>query len=189
MLAMNGEVAPAISAYEKVRANVASLRAPAPGPRSTGFLATYRSGQLEARRGNRARATELYAEALAAALQFSKDYPDIFQTNQDLAVIRALRGERSEALTAMDEAMRKVARTRDAAPIASVRHVKAVMLAILGETDAAIAELRALHEMGLAFGYRLRLDLEWESLRGDAKFQQLMKEAEARADAQPRPKK
>ena len=39
------------------------------------------------------------------------------------------------------------------------------------------------------FGYTLRLGREWEPLRGDAKFQQLMKEAEARADAQPRPKK
>ena len=186
MLTMNEEIAPAISAYEKVMANVASLRAPSSGPRGVGIFATYRSGQLEARRGNRARAAELYAGALAAALQITKDY-DLY--HEDLAVIRALRGERSEALAAMDEAMQKAARSHDAGAIASVRGAKAEMLAVLGETDAAIAELRALHEMGWAFGYRLRLGLEWEPLRGDAKFQQLMKEAEARADAQPRPKK
>ncbi|MSU24218.1 MAG: hypothetical protein EXS32_10400 [Opitutus sp.] len=55
--------------------------------------------------------------------------------------------------------------------------------------SSASAELRALHDMGWGFGYLLRREFEWEPLRGDAKFQQLMKEAEARADAQPRPKK
>ena len=189
MLAMKGEIAPAISAYGKVMANVASLTAPAPGPRSLGAEATHGSGQLEARRGNRARAAELYAEALAATLQSAKDFPDLAQWDRGLAVIRALRGERSEALAAMDQAMRKAARTRDAALIARERHANAEVLAILGDTHAVVAELRALHEMGWAFGYRLRLELEWEPLRADPKFQQLMKEAEARADAQPRPKK
>ena len=55
--------------------------------------------------------------------------------------------------------------------------------------SSSIAELRAVHEQGYGFGYLLRLQLEWEPLRGDAQFQQLMKEAEARADAQPRPQK
>ena len=85
--------------------------------------------------------------------------------------------------------MRSVARTGDAAEIVGARRTKAKVLALLGETDPAIAELRASHDMGWAFGYRLRLEVEWEPLRGDAKFQQLMKEAEARADAQPRPKR
>ena len=43
--------------------------------------------------------------------------------------------------------------------------------------------------MGRTFGYLLRPDLEGEPLRGDATFQQLMKEAETRAGAIPRPKK
>ena len=60
------------------------------------------------------------------------------------------------------------------------------MLATLGDTDAAIAELRELHTMGWGFGYALRVEVEWEPLRGNAKFQQLMTDAEARADAQPR---
>ena len=61
-------------------------------------------------------------------------------------------------------------------------------LVAVGETAAAIDELRTLHDMGRSFGYRLRLDPEWERLRNEPKFQQLMKEAEARADAAPRPK-
>ena len=85
--------------------------------------------------------------------------------------------------------MRLATRTQDARQRVFPRQMPAVVLASLGETDAAIAELRALHEKGWAFGYRLRVGLEWEPLRGDAKFQQLMKEAEARADAVPRPKR
>jgi hypothetical protein len=54
--------------------------------------------------------------------------------------------------------------------------------------SSAIAELRAIHATGFAFGYLLRLELEREPLRGESKFQQLMKEGEAHADAQPRPK-
>jgi hypothetical protein len=63
------------------------------------------------------------------------------------------------------------------------------MLGILGDVPAAVAELQAVHDQGYGFGYTLRLHPRWEPLRGNAKFQQLMKEAEARADAQPRPKK
>jgi hypothetical protein len=85
--------------------------------------------------------------------------------------------------------MRLAAQMQDASEIASMRGRKAEVLAILGDTGAATAELRAMHEAGYGFGYELRLALEWEPLRGDPKFQQLMKEAEARADAQPRPKK
>lgn len=184
MLALRGEIEPAINAYEQVRSNVTRSNS---GLRGNKILATYRIGQLEARLGHGTRATELYAEALTAALQYSKDFPDLGTSR--LAVIRALRGEKSEALSAINEAMRLAAGTHGAAQIAGVRRGKAIMLAVLGETDAAIAELRALHELGLGFGYTLRLDLDWEPLRGDAKFQQLMKDAEARAEAQPRPKK
>jgi hypothetical protein len=63
------------------------------------------------------------------------------------------------------------------------------VLALLGDNEAAIAELQAVHGMGYGFGYTLRLEPAWARLRGEPKFQQLMKAAEARADAQPRPKK
>ena len=101
----------------------------------------------------------------------------------------ALRGERTEALAAAEDALRIAVRMHSATEIVSARRRKAEALAIFGETAAAVAELRAVHEMGYGFGYRLRTELEWEPLRGDPKFQRLMKEAEARADAQPRPKK
>jgi hypothetical protein len=100
--------------------------------------------------------------------------------------VHAGRGEKREALDAIDEAMQRATHDRDADATSFIRRAKAEALSMFGATDAAIAELRALHEMGVGFGHTLRLDTEWEPLRSDAKFQQLMKEAEARADAQPR---
>jgi hypothetical protein len=63
------------------------------------------------------------------------------------------------------------------------------MLGILGDVNDAVAELQAVHAQGYGFGYSLRRFPRWDPLRGDPKFQQLMKDAEGRADAQPRPKK
>jgi hypothetical protein len=78
---------------------------------------------------------------------------------------------------------------KDAGQLARIRRENSDAFTLLGEFDAAIAELRALHEMGWGFGYTLRHAWQWEPLRSQSKFQQLMKEAEIRADAQPRPKK
>ena len=41
--------------------------------------------------------------------------------------------------------------------------------------------------LGVGFGYSLRTNEELEPLRKDPRFQKLMAEAEARANAQPRP--
>ena len=130
-----------------------------------------------------------YRMALVAARQRANEFPDLAGTRENLALIHAARGEKNEALTAIAEAMRIATRDRDVSEIARSRRMKAEVLTVLGQKDAAIAELRAVHQMGYAFGYLLRVGLEWEPLRGEAKFQQLMKDAEARADAQPRPKK
>jgi hypothetical protein len=45
------------------------------------------------------------------------------------------------------------------------------------------------HELARAFGSELRVDEEWKPLPGHAKFQQLIQEAEAWAEAQSRPRK
>ena len=82
--------------------------------------------------------------------------------------------------------MRIASRSGSAPEIVLTRRHKAEVLTLLGSNDAGITELRAIHESGYALGYRLRVDPAWEPLRSDPKFQQLMKEAEARADAQPR---
>ncbi len=189
IFADSGKFEAAIAEYERVRVGVNALAWHPSGPQGSRNLATYRMAQLESRLGHTARAVELFNDAKTALQQFTEDFPDQPSGLIGLAVVHALHGENSEAHAAIDAAMRIVTATHDAAEIASVQRNKAEVLGRLGEIDAAVSELRSLHEMGYGFGYRLRFAFEWEPLRGDPKFQQLMKEAEALADAQPRPKK
>ena len=144
---------------------------------------------MEAAQGRSAAATARLAEALALAERYVADFPDALDGRRELSRLRAARGERTAALAAIDAAMALATATRDAVEIANTRRAKAETLALLGDKAAAIAELRAVHDMGQAFGYTLRLDLEWAPLRAEPAFQRLMAEAEARANAQPRPKK
>ena len=161
----------------------------ASGPRISDIQASYLAAQMEAAQGRSAAATARLDEALALAERYVADFPDLPPGRSELARIRAARGERAEALAAIDDAMALATPARDAVEIANTRRAKAETLALLGDKAAAIAELRAVHDMGQAFGYTLRLDLEWAPLRAEPAFQRLMAEAEARANAQPRPKK
>jgi TolB-like protein/tetratricopeptide (TPR) repeat protein len=211
VIALRGDAAATFAAYDQART---ALRREQPsfGRRDMETVATYRMGWYQARLGNPARAEELYTGALALAEKLAGEFPRESSPRFNIALIQARRGQKTTALAAAEEAMRLATRTQDARQRVFPRQMPAVVLASfretgrpgqeylgpvrnadvlasLGETDAAIAELRALHEKGWAFGYRLRVGLEWEPLRGEAKFQQLMKEAEARADAVPRPKR
>ncbi len=183
MLALQGNFAAAIEVYEKVRANNPGT---ASGPRSLQIDAGIRAGRLEARRGASARAAELYTQASAMLAQFEKDFPEDLSGALSRARLAAFRGEKPGALAAADEAVHRATRMHDANEVVNARRRKAEVLAIFGDARGAVAELAAVHDMGFAFGYRLRQELELEPLRGDPKFQALMKEAETRADAQPR---
>ena len=184
-----GDTAAAISDWENVRAIIASLPAAGSGRRARSIDAGHRIAQLHRRAGRPAQAAALYAEFLPQARQLAKDFPDEQRGPSLVALMLAGRGEKAEALAALDEAKQFGARGRDASELARIRNASAEVLALLGEKDTAIAELRANYEASWAFGYTLRTDARWAPLRGDVKFQQLMKDAEARADAQPRPKK
>jgi TolB-like protein len=182
--AMKGDFTAAIADYNQM-----NLQGRSSGKRIFIIFATLWTAQLEARQGNVARAAELYDQGLAAAREFVTDFPELADGPTHLAVLHADRGERPEALAALEKAMQLAMATRDAPYIVQTRRMKAFVHATLGEKAAAIAELRTIHATGFAFGYLLRRELEWEPLRGEAKFQQLMKEAEARADGVLRPKK
>ena len=148
---------------------------------------TYRRARLESLLGHAARAAELYAQTLAEekALEWDATTARVALP----ALVKALLGQREEALVLLAQVMPHGERTFFANNRAYLRISKAEVHAALGQVDEAVATLRTVHEMGYGFGHSLRLDLEWEPLRGDAKFQQLIREAEARADAQPRPGK
>jgi tetratricopeptide (TPR) repeat protein len=187
LLAAKGDFAAAIADYNQARGT--GTPGGRPGSRGNHIISTTWVARLEARAGNALRAAERYTEALAAARQFVCDLPDLAESHSGLAVVHAGRGAKAEMMAARAEAMRLALATRDASFIALMRRARADAFTLIGEKATAIGELRAMQAMGFAFGYRLRRETEWESLRGEPKFQQLMKEAEALADAQPRPKK
>ncbi len=112
---------------------------------------------MEARRGNAGRARELYAEALTSLQQRLQATTDDGSDLSTLALLHAASGEAPEAKAAMSERVRLAETTRSVATMVQVRQNKAEMLAVLGEVDAAVGELRAVHELGFAFGYRLHL--------------------------------
>ncbi len=184
--AAHGDLTAALAEFERVVTDNATGDPTALWLRGS---AAYSAARLELRRNHATRAKELLAIALSAARERGDELPDDESGPALLARVHAARGEKAEAMAALDRAQRLAARTNSARSIAGNRVDRAEALMLLGDTDAAIAELRAVHEMGRGFGYRLRLEIEWEPLRGNPKFQQLMQEAEARAEAQPQPKK
>lgn len=184
-----GDAAGAIADYEHTRVIVAEHYPNRTGPRGVAVSALYRIARIEVQLGHAARATQLDDQALAEMEKFVRDFPGNNVTSYTRALILAHRGQSVEALALMEEAARIVASTRDVAAILFQRLRKTGVLAALGRLDEAVAELRAVHEAGYAFGYGLRTSEDYTPLRGDARFQQLMAEAEARANAQPRPKK
>ena len=184
-----GQIDDAVADYEHARAIATAQFAHRSGPRSVAVSALYRIARLEARRGHAARSTELETEVLAEVEKFRSDFPDSFGATNIGAYVLAGRGQAAGANAIMDELDRRAADSHDFGTILSQRRYKAIVFALLGRITDAIAELRAVHEAGYGFGYSLRTSDDYEPLRSDPRFQQLMKEAEARADAQPRPKK
>ena len=73
--AERGDIAAVIADYEQVKSFPSRSGIQTTGPRNSQVTATYRMARLEARLGDAARATELYAEALALVRQFERDFP------------------------------------------------------------------------------------------------------------------
>ena len=182
-----GHVAGAMADYERARAIGARSEFHTSGPRTTNVGVTLSLANLAAKSGDADRAMRLRTEALADARQIVVDHPNLSSSHSALARALAACGDRTAALAAHAESKRLHGRAGDVIQVLGYTSSPMTLVAV-GETAAAIDELRTLHDMGRSFGYRLRLDPEWERLRNEPKFQQLMKEAEARADAAPRPK-
>jgi TolB-like protein/tetratricopeptide (TPR) repeat protein len=190
VLAGMGRAAEAIAAYLVARGKPITDEDAAgySGPRGSRLLAAVRLAGFQAATVPQTLATRR-AEGRAAVEAFEGDFPEVSLAAAYRAVFEAELGEKAAARQSIDRATRLAEETRDASVIALLRRIRAEVLVMLGENQAAITELRAVHAMGFAHGYRLRMQPWWAPLRGDPQFQQLMKEAEARADAQPRPKR
>ena len=182
-----GDFSGAMADYEQTLALSTAERFHRSGPRTVRVKAACALARLVAKPGNSQRASELLTGALADARQLVKEFPDLHPSFLALSRVLSAQGDKAGALEAIDTMERIATRRQDAHEIANMREAKAAVLAELGDRAAAIAELRTVHAMGRAFGYGLRVKSEWETLREEPAFQQLMKDAEAQANAQPRP--
>jgi TolB-like protein/tetratricopeptide (TPR) repeat protein len=188
--ALQGDITGARADFEHLRALVADRYADRSGPRGTAVSALLSLARLDAGEGQEARARQRNAEALVEADRYLRDFPNQPDTGYELrAKALAQLGRQTEAMAALDELVRVGSLPDDSTQTDSLRQARAETFAILGDADRAVAELLAMQADGKVFGYTLRLNSHFVSLRANAKFQQLMKECEARADAVPRPKK
>jgi TolB-like protein/tetratricopeptide (TPR) repeat protein len=184
-----GDLAGARADYERTCTIIIERYGDRSGPRSVLLSSIYYLAMLDVREGQTARAAARFAEALAQADRNIHDFPDIAPGSWHWrAMIHAAQGRRAEALAALGESVR-LAMQGNSMQIMASHARKASVLGLLGDADGAIAELRAQQAAGYLFGYNLRVNSDYEPIRTNPKFQQLMKECEARAAAVPRPGK
>jgi len=120
-------------------------------------------------------AAAAYEAAAVAARTALEDNPDDHRLWLALAFARAGLGERPEALEAAEEARRLYPMERDHAGGRDGLTELARLYARLGETDRALELIeRLLAEPSPLSAHLLRLEPDWDGLRGDPRFQALL---------------
>ncbi len=148
------------------------------GARHGHIVSLLQIGGHHARRGDAVKAKARYAQAVNEAERLVTDFPNYPLGALTLAGAQIENGDRVQAGAALAKAL------AEPLPLAFSYFIStAEVLTKFGRNEEAVAELRSLHERGVGFGHLLRLEPKWDPLRADPKFQQLMREAEARANA------
>ena len=98
-------------------------------------------------------------------------------------------GHRDAALAALEEWRREnqLVQNNFQRLAAGFGNQAPMLYALLGKADEAIALLREFAASGLQFTFSLRYDLDFAPIRSDPRFQELMRQQEAWAKAQPDP--
>jgi len=142
--------------------------------------------RIEGLSGKAERESRLLDQIIVEAERFRKDFPLGSQWTLPLGFAHARKGRTDEAIAAVDTGLQRALSSRNIPAVRVARRNRAAVLAAVGRADEAVTELEKTRDSGYAFGYALRTSEEFEPLRGNQRFQKLMKECEALANSQPR---
>lgn len=185
-LSRMGDLAGAQAEYETVRRVVDRELADRIGPRGTALQALFFMARIEGLSGKAERESRLLDQIIVEAEKFRKDFPLGSQWTLPLGLAHARKGRTDEAIAAVDTGLQRALSSRNIPAVRVARRNRAAVLAAVGRADEAVTELEKTRDSGYAFGYALRTSEEFEPLRGNQRFQKLMKECEALANSQPR---
>jgi TolB-like protein/Tfp pilus assembly protein PilF len=145
--------------------------------------ATYTSitGEMQLRAGDTAAGTQTLRRAEGPLLQLQRDEPGNYLALMELANAQSMLGEYDAAMTTINQAIAGTPRTRDALYGPLLEEWRARIQARHGERDAPIAALNQLLQTNYAAGVtrakmRRDVDVDWDSLRDDPRFQALLKD-------------
>jgi TolB-like protein/Flp pilus assembly protein TadD len=132
-------------------------------------------GVIAHAKGDVAAAHDAFAAARSEVEQAAREEPDLGNIVVALGFVYAGCGLKEEALREARRSIEVWPVTKDALGGAGVLYFSAVICAWTGERDLAIEQLETLAKIpnGASYG-DLRLDPNWDSLRGDPRFERIV---------------
>jgi TolB-like protein/Tfp pilus assembly protein PilF len=136
---------------------------------------SYWEGVAARQQGDRAKGDAAFAAARNNVSQLVDKQPDFAPAVSLLGLIDAALGRKEEALTEGRRACELLPTTTDAIDGAALAIHLAQIYAWAGEKDLAIQQIAAIARVPsrLSYGF-LKLDPEWDSLRGDPRFEKIV---------------
>ena len=172
------QFAPAATRLQAMLDQIATLPAASRPPALT--LTSYQSivAQLQMRAGNVEAAKKMLLAARNSFVDQLRSEPGNFIGQMYLAQTYADLGERDDALATINQAIEQTPASADAVYGPLLEDRRARIQAQFGQTDEAIVAIQRLLKIGYANELtveQMRLDPDWDPLRGDARFQALLK--------------
>ena len=142
---------------------------------NTWFPRRWFEAVLARARGDSAAAEAAFKSARVEVEKVVREQPDYGEPLCVLAMIDAGLGRKNEAMQEGQHAVELLPETKDALNGVNARRYLAVTYTWLGEKDRALAELSAVTKAANYLNYgRLKLHPEWDPLRGDPRFEQIV---------------